>query len=98
MINEDDLLREVRHIDGRKLNAAKVAEIVEELKEIDQPLDLVGLPVKRGSWEPVPSTVYKCTACGGQFDFDDGKVSAYCPMCGARMADPAELAPFGDEK
>lgn len=68
--------------DGRKLSAKVVRQY---LNECSCSCEGEGQKAKSGKWEPVPSTIFKCTACGGQFDFDDGSVSPFCPMCGARM-------------
>lgn len=79
MIDENELMQNLDKIDGRKMSRKAVETIIEEMNKVEAPAQ------KFGVWEPVPSTIFKCTACGGQFDFDDGSVSPFCPMCGAKM-------------
>lgn len=79
MIDEKELMQKLGAIDGRKMSRKAVETIIEEMNKVEAPAQKVG------AWEPVPSTIFKCTACGGQFDFDDGSTSPFCPMCGAKM-------------
>ena len=37
-----------------------------------------------GEWKCV-SAVYKCTACGIEWDFEGYDTSPFCPCCGAKM-------------
>lgn len=79
MIDEKELIQKLGAIDGRKMSRKAVEAIIAGMNRTE-----AHSPIS-GKWEPVPSTIFKCTACGGQFDFDDGSVSPFCPMCGARM-------------
>lgn len=79
MIDENELMQNIDKIDGRKMSKKMVEAVIRGMNRTEAPAK------KSGAWEPVPSTIFKCTACGGQFDFDDGRTSPFCPMCGAKM-------------
>ena len=83
MIDEKELMNNLDKIDGRKMSKKMVEAVIRGMNKAEAPAQKVG------AWEPVPSTIFKCTACGGQFDFDDGSTSPFCPMCGAKMNDNA---------
>ena len=90
MIDEKELMQKLGAIDGRKMSRKAVEAIIEGMNKQELYTDVVEAPAQKfGAWEPVPSTIFKCTACGGQFDFDDGSTSPFCPMCGAKMNDNA---------
>ena len=77
-INVSEFDKKCREIDGRKLNADRVADL---LFECTVPADKIR---ETGSWK-LYSAIYKCSVCGGNFEFVDGDPSSYCPFCGAEM-------------
>lgn len=76
MIDFQKLWSEIEQIDGRKLSAKKIYEI---MKDLDEPVKETGR--RTGRWE----LSFKCSSCGANWDFDGGQPSSFCPVCGAEM-------------